>query len=124
MTDTLLRRALYGNALFSTLSGGAMILAAPVLSPWMGLSVPWILPAIGFGLLGFAAHVAWTASREVVPGTQVVGIVVGDLSWVIGTAPLLALGPLSPAGDVAAASVAAIVGLFAGLQAVGLVRRG
>ncbi len=119
----LLRRALLGNACFSTLSGIAFIVASRPLSEFVGLAQPWILIGIGVSLLVFAVGLFQNARRDVVNRAEALVAVVLDVGWVLGTAVVMAAGVLNTAGNWIVAIIADIVLVFAILQAVGL-RRG
>lgn len=120
----LLRRALLANAAFSAASALAFCTLHQPLSAWMGLQPAWLLLATGIGLLGFAAYVALTGLRAQVDTTAIWAIITGDLGWVAGSFALLGLFPefLNHDGQLLVWLVAAVVFLFAVLQAIGLQR--
>jgi hypothetical protein len=120
----LLRLALRGNALFSIASGVAMVVAGRLLAEELGG-----LSAVEFAVLGsqlalFGAFVAWLAARPVIPRATAVGIIAGDLAWVLASAAVLVFPPasLTFAGKVAVAACADVVAVFAILQIVGVRR--
>ena len=122
-TDLLLRRALLGNASFSTLCGFALLIAAGPLAPWLG--VPALaLRVVGLVLLPFAYGLWRNARRDVVSRAEAWTAVALDLAWVAGSIALVVgeLWPLRPAGTWAVLGVAEVVALWAVLQAVGLLR--
>lgn len=119
---TLLRRALRGNAAFSTASGLAFVAASGPIAATIGLEQPIVLIAIGLGLLVFAAGLIRNAARANVNRIEARLAVAGDLAWVLGSGVVIALGILTRTGNWAAAIVADVVLLFAILQLVGLRR--
>ena len=124
MPDTFLGRSLFGNALFSTLSGLILLLAAGPLSAWMGVVDTLTLRVIGGVLLFFALDLFQQSSKAAVPRWKAFYFVVMDVAWVLGSAVLiwgLAL-PFTTAGQWTILLVADVVGLFAVLQWIGLRR--
>ena len=119
----LLRRALLGNALFSTVCGLILLLGASPLDPWLGIPA-WVLRAVGLGLLPFALGLFLNARREVVRRSEAWVAVALDLAWVAGSAWLVLgeLWPLREPGTWAVIGVAAVVLECAVFQALGLVR--
>jgi len=120
--QSLLRWSLRGNALFSTLSGIAFTAFGSAMARTIGLAVPMILPAIGLGLLGFAAYLLFVASRDEISLSRTWSIIAGDLAWVVGTIPVVAAGLLNQTGVIAAIAIAEVVLGFAALQYLGLRR--
>ncbi len=124
-SDTLLRRALRANALFSTASGALFLLASPQVADFLGLdgAAPFIAVA-GIGILLFAAFVLYTATRERINPRLALAITGLDVVWVIGSAGLLLSGALSltTAGRWAVLIVADVVAVFALIEYVGLRR--
>jgi len=115
----LLRYALRANAVFSALTGTLLLLAAAPVALHLGRLPPWSLAVIGAGLLGFSAIVWLTASRP--RPARALGIAVLDLAWVAGTIPLaLATELFTPAGKTTVLVVAAVVGLLAAAQLLGI----
>ena len=121
--DLLLRRALLGNALFSTVCGLVLLAGAVPLGPLLGVP-SGVLALVGASLLPFA----WTLNRHAraarVPRGQAWWAVGLDLAWVVGSAALVLgrLWPLEPAGTWSVIVVADVVLLWALLQTAGLVR--
>ena len=113
-----LKTVLRSNAVFSGFSGLALLLAGPQIAELIGATIPWILYALGGGLLFFALTV-WMAARPQVPVSgKVRFIVIQDALWVLGSIAILAfqwLG-LNSKGYILIAIVAAVVALFGGLQ--------
>lgn len=117
-----LRNSLLGNAAFSTVSGLTFALAAGSVASLIGLDQSIPVRVVGVGLLGFAAIVGFVATRPEIDSRAAISIVVGDLSWVVGTVPLVMMDVLSADGIVAAIAIADIVLVFAGLQYYGVRR--
>lgn len=120
----LLRRALLANATFSTLTGGAALLASAPIAGWMGLADPRWLVALGPGLLVFAASLVFTATRPEVDERQALMFSLGDMGWVLGSAALLVLLPdaFNTMGTMLVVDVALVVGLLGAAQLLGLSR--
>lgn len=123
-STTFLRTILKENGVFSTVSGLAFIGAATPIATFLGFEMPLILTIIGVGLLLFAADLFYIATRPVLNQYLVIGIIIADVIWVIGSIILLVTDfvPLTTAGQWAVGIVAAIVALFAQLQVYGLSR--
>jgi hypothetical protein len=119
----LLRAALRGNALFSTLTGLSLLLAAGALDPLLG--VPALaLRLVGLGLLPFAWALWRNAGRERLDRREAWIAVALDLGWVAGSLALVLadLWPLTTAGTWTVLGVAEVVFLCAVLQWVGLAK--
>jgi len=121
--QALLRRALLGNAAFSTLCGVTLLVAAGSLAPLLGIPT-LALRITGLALLPFAFGLFQNARREKVQRGEAWLAVVLDGAWVLGSAALVLadLWPLQTAGVWAVLVVAEVVLLCAILQAVGLKR--
>lgn len=117
-SSVLLVRALAANAVFSGLSGLALLLAAG----WLGVPEPWILRALGAGLVAFAAGLALLARSARPRRDLVLAASVSDFAWVAGSAWLLVGFPdlLTSAGEAAVAVVAVLVAVLGAAQLVGL----
>ncbi len=119
----LLRRALRGNAIFSTVTGLTLLVGGGALDPVLG--VPgWVLRLVGFVLLPFAVGLWVNASKEEVHRGEAWVAVALDLGWVAGSAALVTLGlwPLTTVGTWTVIGVADIVLVCALAQALGLVK--
>jgi hypothetical protein len=124
--STLLRRALLGNTAFSAITGLACVLGAWPLAALMGLPSPFILVALGAGLLGYAALLYRLAQRRPIPRAGALIIVAADVAWVLINWVLLLGGwvAFTPAGWWIVAVVADIVALFAIVQFIGVRQMG
>lgn len=120
--QSLLRNSLRGNAAFSTLSGLTFLLGAEGLAGAIGLGDARILTGTGVQLLGFAALLAYLASRETLHLPTAMLIVWADLAWVVGTIPVVAFDLLNRTGSIGAVAIADIVLVFALLQYLGVRR--
>ncbi len=121
-SSRLLRMSLLSNALFSTVSGVAFIVASGPIAAAIGLPYPGILVAIGVSLLLFAAGLFTNARRDNVNLTEARVAVALDFAWVVGSAVVIAAGVLNTTGNWAVAMVADLVLAFAILQYVGIRR--
>ncbi len=82
-----LKSILWGNALFSALSGTLLLFGSHWLASIMHISTPSILQVIGVGLLIFAGFVG-TIARRPTP-KMVRQIILQDWLWVIGSVAIL-----------------------------------
>lgn len=115
MNAQKVRNTLKANSRFSILSGLTMSLLSGTVAEWLGIEPTWIIIAVGVGLLGFAASVYYTATRDPLPEGQVKFIIVQDWLWVAGSAIILLLNPFgfSSSGLWITGIVALIVAIFA-----------
>lgn len=119
MTTRPLRAALAANLIFSSLCAVALVVAGPEVGRMMGALPGWLMTALGFGLLGFAAFIAFVLVRLRIGWALVISGL--DLLWVVATLPLIAVPSLLTAdGKLLVALVAAIVGLVGLLQLRGV----
>jgi hypothetical protein len=116
----LLRKALMGNALFSTLSGLTVILAHSWVIRILGLSKNVNLLILGVGLIAFAATLVINARRQQVKTSDAWIAVWMDLVWVLGSYVLIFVVPFSMGGKWIVGVVAELVLVFAVLQIVGI----
>jgi len=116
-----LREVLYGNAVFSGVSGGILLLMPSTVSAWLGLSLPGLLMGVGLALLGYAGALVAVANKAPTSGA-VWGFVGLDAAWVAGSFSVLSAGTLlpDPTGRALVSVVALVVMLFAGLQTYGM----
>jgi hypothetical protein len=118
----LLRRALLGNALFSTLSGLTILFAQKWVLRILGLSNSVSLLILGIGLIVFAAILIANALRQKVKTSDAWIAVSMDVAWVVGSYVLIVVVPFSRGGKWLIAVVAELVLLFAILQVFGIRR--
>ena len=118
----LLRRALLGNALFSTLSGMTILLAQKWVLRILGLSNRVSLLVLGIGLIIFAATLVANALRQKVKTSDAWIAVSMDMAWVVGSYVLIFVVPFSRGGKWLIGVVAELVFLFAILQILGIRR--
>jgi hypothetical protein len=117
-----LRKALIGNALFSTLSGLTILFAQGWVLRILGLSKDVSLPILGLGLLVFAAALVINARRQQVKTSDAWMAVLMDVAWVLGSYVLIFIVPFSAEGKWVVGLVAELVLGFAVLQIVGIRR--
>jgi hypothetical protein len=133
-TDRLLRRTLWGNAVFSVVSGAVLAaFAAPFAAAaahtpvsLLGLDLAVVFELLGVGVVAFGALCAWIASRPELPQGWARLIFAADIAWVAGSALVLLALPASwtTAGIVGIVVVALIVADLAVLEYFGLRRLG
>jgi len=130
-SDRLLRRTLWGNAVFSVISGAVLVafagpfaaLATDAPLSVMGLELATVFELLGLGVVAFGAIAGWAASREVLPRGWAQAIFVADIAWVAGSALVLLLpASWSTAGIAGIVVVALIVADMAVLEYLGLRR--
>jgi hypothetical protein len=117
-----LRRALLGNAFFSTLSGLTILFAQGWVLQILGLSSSVNLLILGVGLIVFAVTLVINARKQQVKKSDAWIALLMDLAWVVGSYVLIFLAPFSPKGKWVVGIVAELVLLFAMLQFVGIRR--
>lgn len=118
----LLRTALLANALFSTISGLALVLAGREIVRLLGLPESVSLAPLGISLLVFAAVLVLFARKKSIKLSDAWIAVVMDAAWVIGSYPLLFVAPFSTSGKWIVGIVAEVVMIFAVLQWLGIRR--
>jgi hypothetical protein len=116
--STLIRSILYGNAIFSGVSGLLFIFASRPIARFIGIDMPLAILVMGIGLAGYAALIYINAARPEISRSFVLFAVVCDSIWVLLSIILLLTDwvPLSVSGRWAVGIVAAIVDVFATLQ--------
>src|SRR5215471_16876745 len=117
-----LRKALLGNALFSTLSGLTILFAQGWVLRILGLPSSVNLLIFGVGLIVFAVTLVINARKQQVKKSDAWVAVLMDLAWVVGSYVLIFLVPFSMGGRWVVALVAELVLVFAVLQFVGIRR--
>lgn len=130
-SDRLLRRTLWGNAVFSVISGAGLVafatpfalLATEAPVSVMGLDLALVFELLGLGVVAFGAICAWAASRETLPRSWAQVIFAADIAWVVGSALVLMLpAAWTTTGIAGIAVVALIVADLAVLEYLGLRR--
>ncbi|MBT8241880.1 MAG: SRPBCC family protein [Acidimicrobiia bacterium] len=107
---TKLRNTLRLNTGLSIATGVAGLAAAGPVADLLGVEQIWLIRLLGAGLLAFAAGVLLVAGSPTrTLQTWSAEISIADLSWVIGTGAIIAMGWLSTNGAVAMAAIAAMV---------------
>jgi hypothetical protein len=132
-TDRLLRHTLWGNAVFSVISGAVLAAFAGPFARTaahgpvsvLGLDLAIVFELLGVGVIAFGALCAWVASRETLPQAWARVIFAADLAWVAASVLVLAVpATWSMAGFVGIGVVALIVADLAILEYLGLRRLG
>ena len=130
-SDRLLRRTLWGNAIFSVISGAVLVaFAGPFASlateaplAVAGLELAIVFELLGLGVVVFGLVAGWAASREILPRGLARAIFAADIAWVAGSALVLLLpASWSTIGIAGIAVVALIVADIAVLEYLGLRR--
>ena len=130
-SDRLLRRTLWGNAIFSVISGAVLVafagpfaaLATEAPLSVGGLDLAIVFELLGVGVMVFGALAGWAASCEALPRGWARTIFVADVAWVAGSALVLLLpAPWSAIGIAGIVVVALIVADIAVLEYLGLRR--
>ncbi|MFD2265614.1 hypothetical protein ACFSM5_22130 [Lacibacterium aquatile] len=118
-----LRRVLILDAVASGATGLLLLLGAGFLTPWLGLDVP-LMQVSGAILVPYAAAVAYLATREQLNRKAVLAVAIINALWVVDSIVLLVGGWAEPTllGILFVATQAAVVGIFAELQIIGLKR--
>jgi len=118
----LLKRALIGNAMFSGLSGAAILLANRWLVKFLGLPDKVSLAILGVSLIVYATVLWFNARRPKIRITDAWVTVVMDAVWVLGSYTMILVIPFSLAGKWVVALVAELVLAFAVWQWLGIRR--
>jgi hypothetical protein len=92
MNQTLLRRILYSNAMFSGVSGLLFIIASRPIANFMGLDASLAVLVPGIGLVGYAALIYTNVSSAEISPSFVFFAIIGDSSWVLLSILLLVTG--------------------------------
>ena len=116
----LLKKALAGNAVFSVVSGVAILLANRWLVKFLGLPEDVSLTILGVGLIVYAAILWFNARRPKIKITDAWIAVIMDAVWVIGSYVLIFVVPFSVGGKWVVALVAELVLAFAVVQWLGI----
>ena len=118
----LLKKALSGNAVFSVVSGVAILLANRWLVRFLGLPEKVSLSILGVVLIVYAAVLWYEAHRATIKIADAWAAVIMDATWVVGSYALIFVVPFSVGGKWAVALVAEVVLVFAMLQWFGIRR--
>lgn len=113
------------NALSCLVFGAVFLLAPGPVAAFLGAVPPWVLLALGTGLVGNGLHLV-AAARRRPRAWEVRWFSAGDAAWVVLTLAILAAGAwiTTPAGQAATAAVAVGVGALGALQWQALAMRG
>ena len=130
-SDRLLRRALWGNAVFSVVCGAVLVAGATPFAAWAthqpvslaGLDLAIVFELLGLGVVLFGALCGWAAARASLPAGIARLILAADIAWVMASALVLLLpASWTTAGVAGIAAVALIVADLAVLEYLGLRR--
>ena len=130
-SDRLLRRTLWGNAVFSVISGAVLVafagpfaaLATEAPLEVAGLELAIVFELLGLGVVAFGLIAGWAASREILPRGLARAAFAADIAWVAGSALVLLLpASWSTIGIAGIVVVALIVADIAVLEYLGLRR--
>jgi hypothetical protein len=116
----LLKKALTGNAVFSVVSGLAILLANRWLIKFLGLPDQVSLAVLGVSLIVYAAILWLNARRPKIKIMDAWIAVIMDAIWVIGSYVLILIVPFSVGGKWVVALVAEVVLAFAIVQWLGI----
>jgi hypothetical protein len=131
VSDRLLRRTLWGNAVFSAISGAALALfAGPFAAAAssaevsvLGLGLPALLQLLGGGVIAFGGLCAWVARQPTLSRGLAQAIFAADIAWVLASVLVLALpAAWTTAGVAGIVVLALIVADLAVLEYLGLRR--
>lgn len=123
-SSNILKLGLSGNAIFSSISSLALIVAAAPIANLIGLTEPMPLIVVGLLLMPFAIHL-WIASRRPqMKPIEIMYFCAMDALWIVGSAVLLTtqLVSFTTAGMWAVAVVALVVADFFLLQLYGFIK--
>jgi hypothetical protein len=116
----LLKKALTGNAVFSVVSGVAILFANRWLVKFLGLPDNVSLAILGVSLIGYAAILWLNARRPTIKITDAWIAVIMDAVWVVGSYVLIFVVPFSVGGKWVVTLVAELVLAFAIMQWLGI----
>jgi len=123
--SSFLSRALLADAVFSGVSAVGLTLGAGALAPFLSLPEA-LLRETGLFLIAYTALVGWLSTRQSVPRSLVLLVVVGNAAWTLASIALLFSGAVNPnlTGEIIVVAQAITTGVFAELQYIGLRRSG
>ena len=116
----LLKKALTGNAVFSVLSGVAILFANRWLVEFLGLPASVSLAILGVSLIVYAVILWLSARRPKIRITDAWVAIIMDAVWVVGSYVLIFVVPFSVGGKWVVALVAELVLAFAIVQWLGI----
>jgi hypothetical protein len=116
----LLKKALTGNAVFSVVSGVAILFANRWLVKFLGLPEKVSLANLGISLIVFAGLLWLNARRPRIKISDAWVAVIMDSAWVVGSYTLIFVVPFSAGGKWIVALVAELVLAFAIVQWMGI----
>jgi hypothetical protein len=85
------RQILSMNAIATAVSAIAMLATRNLLAPLFGLATPLLLDVTAIGFLGYAAVLAFVATRQPVPREALLTFAALDAAWVVLSAVMLLL---------------------------------
>ena len=118
----LLKKALTGNAVFSVISGVAILFANRWVVKFLGLPDQVSLALLGISLIIYAVLLWLSARKAKIKITGAWVAIVMDVVWVVGSYALIVVVPFSVGGKWVVALVAELVLAFAVLQWMGVRR--
>lgn len=119
---SFLRRCLLGNGVFSLLAGVITTVLAAPLSDYMG-APQTALYVIGVGTTLFAVAILFSTRRPDIHLGFALGVIGADLAWVVAALAIILIPEtLTGEGKAILAAVSVVVGSFAALQTLGLVK--
>lgn len=120
--QTLLRFALLGNAVFSTICALGLILYPDIIGDLIGWSATLIYQAVGACLIIFAADLYHQVSQKHLSSLRALIACLADFSWVIATVIVLLAfsSEIAENGKLLLLGIASMVMLFGILQALGI----
>lgn len=115
-----LNKTLTANAIFSCLSGIALIVGAQEFSQIMGVALVEIFYVVGIGLQFFALDLVMNArSKKGIPAWRAYGFSVSDFAWVAASLVVIFIpGLLTFEGKVLVGAVAVVVFILGELQLI------
>ena len=121
MENRTLKIGLIGNAIFSFITGLALIIAHDAIALYMGIADARILIGVGIALLPFALQLLMASRRAPMRLGEVYYLSALDGLWVLGSVVILLseLVPFTTAGSWLFALVAVVVADFMLMQMVG-----
>jgi hypothetical protein len=119
-----LRRVLLLDAVASFATGMLLLGGTSMLQSWLNLPAS-LMTYVGAFCIVWAALVAFAFTRKQLTRNFVLAIVIGNALWALGSLALLISGTVAPTllGYAFVIAQALVVGVFAELQYVGLMKR-